>query len=88
MSASPPWSGKSDAISTSGFVPPDSTCVHAGGNVPARVPPATLTQAEPAPTASACVASSRTLRDTAFVRASTRASTPSRKSPVHTAPSP
>ena len=79
MSASLPWSGRSDAISTSGVAPPDSTAVHAAaGSVPSPVPPATLTQAEPAPTASDCAASMRTCLVTAFVRPSTRVTTPSR----------
>ena len=78
-SASVPRRGRLDAISTSGFAPPDSTAVHIdAGSVPSRVPPATLTQTEPPAAASDCAAATEVVFVIAFVRPSTRVTFPSR----------
>ena len=72
-----PCSGRSEAISTSGFSPPATSSPQtASGSVPARGRPAVLTHAPPAPAASACTAPTAT-RVTSFVRGSIRETVPS-----------
>jgi hypothetical protein len=73
-----PWSAKSEAIRTSGFPPPEATSPQAEVvRTPFVVPPATLTQATPAPAASACGAPIEVRAVTLFVRGSIRDTLPS-----------
>ena len=68
----------SEAIRTSGFLPPEATSPQAGiVRAPFVVPPATLTQAAPVPAASAWGVPVEVLVVTALVRGSTRDTLPS-----------
>ena len=76
--AARPWSGRSDAIRTSGFSVRETTSPQVDAvRAPSVVPPATLTHAASAPAASACGAPIAVLAVTWFVRGSIRETRPS-----------